>query len=335
MISNSHKLGLVPWAESLSDHGHEVYWWAPGVALDKYQPKRAKHVDHFVLKYDMTELMEEYKTQVWTDLVTEPHFLTSLTVQLTPMCETVIVNFNESFRDVISRDYDVIIVDEVMNPCGYLIAHLTKAQVILHASTCRQTRQTVNLNNIPSPYGYVGCIGDRQIMSDRLSLVDRFRNTISWIKGHLADQILYYQITNMLKQHYSDLQDIRASVVRPSFQFISMPQILDFPSPFQRNLVYLGGLNMYMNQDDSSFDSVIDTIPNEFIVMATGHWGSWETAPAALRQTFVQVFNMIPKNYTIVWQYVGPPLPDLGSNVKLLKWLPQRKFLGTKETGEN
>ncbi len=49
-------------------------------------------------------------------------------------CQSILSNYEEKIREVMDRQWDAIIIDDSFNPCGLVMAHLTKAPLILYSN---------------------------------------------------------------------------------------------------------------------------------------------------------------------------------------------------------
>lgn len=338
MTSSSHKIAMVIWADALAERGHDVYWFSPTPKLDKYQPKKTPNVDHFqvdvsdpyalsAFRYENNSLMSY---MWWHSDWSVPPIETYVSVLLAEFCENVIKNHKSSWDRVLSRKYDLIILDELFNPCAYALAQLLKSPVAVYISTCRQTRMANKFNGVHVPHSYVPHMGSQSILSDRMTFIQRVINTLTWTVGHLGDAFMFPMITRSIRKHYPDLAPIESGMIRPDFQFVCVPKQLDITLPSARNLIYIGGMQIPSEilPLTDEFRNMVDSAKKGFIVVAMGHWANWLTAPAVVKKAFIETFSKLSSDYVVIWQYKGAPIPDLPKHVKIVGWIPQQSLLG-------
>lgn len=99
MVSPSHKMGMVPLADTLAERGHYVLFWAPVASEDPYIPKKAAWRqpkgrvddqwlnDMFVHKNESTLF-----TIPWELSISLPGLESIFAYQVTPFCEDLLRN---------------------------------------------------------------------------------------------------------------------------------------------------------------------------------------------------------------------------------------------------
>lgn len=341
LISASHKLPLRIWANVLEKLGHDVFWWSPSSKLDHYQPKESSkvHVEHFEVNVDDKFLMDAFRYENasfihdlwWNSRYAIPFIETMVGYQLTPFCESVLVNHKKSFEKVISRKYDLIIVDEILNPCGVLVAQLADGPVVTYVSTSAQSRSATKSNGLPVPYSHNPAMGDLFVPTDRMNFWQRANTMFMWMAGYIGDYFYNYAITNRLQKYVHNLTDITHGLVRPHLQFLSVPKFFDLVLPLARNSIYMGGLQVPKSVQplNELYSTFVQSARKGFVILSFGHWGNWNVAPENIRRSFIEAFKLVPKDYSIIWQYNGPDIPDLPKNILAMKWVPMNSLLGS------
>uniref|UniRef100_A0A915I895 UDP-glucuronosyltransferase n=1 Tax=Romanomermis culicivorax TaxID=13658 RepID=A0A915I895_ROMCU len=251
------------------------------------------------------------------------------------------------FQELSDINFDLIIIDELFNPCGYLLINLLRKKfsdkpppVVVYSSTCKQTRMSMSLNNIPIPYSHVSHMGSMSILTDKLTFWQRVQTLLSYLIGYLGDWIYYYVMQrNLVHRFYPDLTDVslRSSMAQPVFQFYCIPKFFDLPQPLAPNHFYMGGLQLNFTFDSAEnspdvmepdLQAKISKNEKGFILVALGHWTDFEYCTAEIRNEFGGALNHAAGlGYLIIWKYAGPKVENAHENVHFANWLPQRQLL--------
>lgn len=343
MVSPSHKFALATLADALVERNHDVHWWSPASKLDTYQPKKVTNVHHFVVDIDDRMLLDlcKYENETssskkdWINDYANPFLEVEFTYIVNPFCESVLktASHRRIFDELVEQKWDLIIIDEFFSSCGYLIAQLAKAPVITYVSTCRRTSEAMLRNGDPLPFAHVPGFRSMWTLKDRKSFIQRLTTVISWVIGSYGDRYYYDLLTEDLNPYIPDMKHITTGLDRPDFQFVCVPQNLDYPSPTMPNVISIGGIYKPSKPQSlpDEYQNLINSSPKGFILVTMGHWARWDLAPERILKSFVDGFNRLAReDYVIFWQYDGHPIENLSSKVKAQKWLPQKSLLGKK-----
>lgn len=340
LVSPSHKIAMANWADALADHGHEVYWWAPATRLDNYQPKNVTYVDHFRVEVEDSDGMAAFVYENGSDVLNvwskQPDYQmlfveTRFNYLLYPFYESIAKHHKSSLALILSVQFDFVIVDELFNGHGYVVSLLLGSPPIgVFVSTCTLTTDSYRFSNVPVSPAYMPAAFDQQVLSDQMNLWERLRSTVTWWVA-IADHLAHFSLLNYkMKTIFPSIQDVTKQLRRADFQFICVNKQLEFPGPSPQNLIYVGGIQLSPTVEplNEEWQSFVDSSKRGFIILAMGHWAKWTYAPVELKETFLEVFKRVPKDYSIIWQYDDVSFENLPKNIKLAKWLPQRSLLG-------
>ncbi|CAH1277398.1 UGT8, partial [Branchiostoma lanceolatum] len=112
---------------------------------------------------------------------------------------------------------------------------------------------------------------------------------------------------------------------------VSSDFAVDFPRPTNPNVINIGGVlakpASALPEDLESF--MVSSGDHGVILFSLGTFAG--DMPSSLVNLFASVFSQLPQK--VLWKHSGEKPPNLGTNTRMVKWLPQNDILG--KSGEH
>ncbi|VDN20805.1 unnamed protein product [Gongylonema pulchrum] len=230
--------------------------------------------------------------------------------------------------EMCDQKFTAVIIDDLYNPCGLLLAGLQKTPFIYWSMSALRT-ESAWAHQSPSPPSYLPVPGSW--LTDDLSFLQRYYNFASYFRALFIHQhLILRRIDKLFKKYYGDLLPEAFYIERnASVNFVNTPQIFDFARPYMPRVTFVGGIQCRnatpLTGDLRTFVDESDE-ENGFVLFTVGFTGQWKFAPKDIIESFVQAFAELPEK-RFIWQYNGPNIPNLPSNVYIAEWLPQQNLL--------
>ncbi|KAH8249256.1 hypothetical protein KR032_007659, partial [Drosophila birchii] len=230
-------------------------------------------------------------------------------------------------KDKIGK-YDLLLTEQFFHEGLLMLGHIHQIPIVT-MSTSKEDNFFSQLMGIVYPWSYV----PHALMgyTDRMTLWERIGNVFVSGYDDLVREFYYYpQHDAVLQRHFSKLMD-RVPPIKELMRNISailvnsyMP--LSSATPTSYNVIQVGGLHIQppgkLPEDLKQF---LDGATHGAIYFSLGsRMSSAELSPEKLK-IFLKVFGSLKQR--ILWKFEDETLPDLPSNVRLQKWLPQNDIL--------
>ncbi len=339
MLSPSHLMALLPWADALAERGHNVLVWEPAVYLNAYSPKTAR-LDHFQVKINtklsnmvVDRILSHLRGKIWArDLVNGPHQPALWYLVTSCFCADLLESNRAKLDRVLHINWDIVIVDELMNPSGRLLTAYLRANygtsLILYTAPARMTATAAAYNNIPSPMAYIA--RNHAAMTDRMHFFERSYSVLLNLgRSLLTDAVIW---SDQLRYGAALQQplDVQASFHNPDALSAAYLPELDFANPTMRNVIHIGGIHIAKSKIDlpKKFKDLIDQYPKGFILIGFGHWVEWAKAPCYAKQAFSEALGKLPADLLVIFQASGGVSNvSFPENVHIFEWVPQSSLL--------
>ncbi|XP_072039715.1 UDP-glucuronosyltransferase 2C1-like [Amphiura filiformis] len=229
-----------------------------------------------------------------------------------------------------SHKYDLIVIDAVF-PCGALIARYLDTPFVAVSTTREELYFRPRVFGFPSELSYVPqpFVG----LPDKMTFSERVENVLLMILQRFIYPYLFLADYRAIqKEQGIDMElDILDVMVKASLWISYTDLSLDYPQPTMPNYVRFGGMALKeplpLEQDLEDF---VQGSGDHGVIVFT--LGSMVGSLADHRKTEIiaKVFSRLPQR--IIWRHTGELPTNLGSNIKILKWIPQSDLLGHAKT---
>ncbi|ODM91207.1 UDP-glucuronosyltransferase 2B18 [Orchesella cincta] len=233
------------------------------------------------------------------------------------------------FQEVLTKKFDLVIFDIVLNQCVIGVIPHFKAPSILLSTSATWSLFTSPFGNrlppsfVPSPF---------LTSTDHMSFLERLTNTVAdAVSCFLYYAALMRMFEGMYRQYLPNGDKLPGS-----YEITANANLLLFndhfaynqPKPLLPDVVEVGGMHCRppnkLPKDLEKFLS--DSGEDGFIFFSLGSIVKAKNMPENYRKVFLNVFSRLKQR--VIWKWETETMPDLPPNVKLSKWLPQQDVLG-------
>uniref|UniRef100_A0A0N5A0E1 glucuronosyltransferase n=1 Tax=Parastrongyloides trichosuri TaxID=131310 RepID=A0A0N5A0E1_PARTI len=245
------------------------------------------------------------------------------------LCDNLLANHKKSFDNLVSQKFDAVVVDDLYNPCGLLFTGLQNS-VFVYWSVSALRTESAWAHQSPSPPSYLPVRGTK--LTEDLTFFQRNYNLLAYIRSLFIHQhIILRRIDKLFQKYYpGQVADAFSMERNASINFVNTPPIFDFARPYMPRVNFVGALHCHKpNALTDEFQTFIDQ-KNKFVVISGGFSTNWKYASKDQINAIVEAIRSL-KNYNFVWQYNGPSINNLPTNVMVKKFIPQQDLLGHKK----
>ncbi|XP_061403610.1 UDP-glucuronosyltransferase 2A2-like [Lethenteron reissneri] len=337
----SHWLNIRVIMDELIERGHQVTVIVPTGAIFM-KTEDLGHVQHELLKVNYTKegqevIMNEF-FQFWIFEFSTHSYWEIYKRHSAIMVEFKKVNTKDTCmalkrdKGLISRlrdgQFDVLLSDPIAF-CGDALALMLG---IPYVYSLRFTPSYIierYCGAMPAPPSYVPMPVSN--LPDHMHFWQRVQNTVMYF---LSDLIHILMDGNNSNRIYAELLGEGTTICEvmsgAEFWLIRNNWDLDFPRPFPPNFVFVGGLHCKpanpLPEDLEEFAQ--SSGEHGLIVFSLGSMIKY--MPMERAELIASALAQLPQK--VVWRYEGEKPSSLGSNTKLVPWLPQNDLLGHPKT---
>lgn len=222
--------------------------------------------------------------------------------------------------------YDVFLTDPVF-PGGVLLGHYLKLPMVFNVRWLYNG--DAHFSIAPSPLSYIPQLFSQ--FTDKMGFFERVSNVIY----HSILQYMRAYIANPPYQAVCDkyfgpgvntqqlMQEADLWLMRVDFTF-------ELPRPTMPNVVYIGGFQgKPANPLPDDLEQFVQSSGEHGVIIMTlgtllGDLGS------EYSEIFAKAFANLPQK--VIWRHIGERPASLGSNTRLVEWMPQNDILGHPKT---
>ncbi|EFO84295.1 CRE-UGT-58 protein [Caenorhabditis remanei] len=243
------------------------------------------------------------------------------------LCDSVLARSKSKFDRLIEKQFSTVIVDDLYNPCGVLMAGLKKSVYIYWSMTGLRT-ESAWANQSPSPPSYLPVAGTG--LTDELTFSERVYNVASYMKQlYIHQHIVQPRIDAVFQKYYPGVATTFDIERNASINFVNTPPIFDFSRPYMPRVNFIGAIQCRKAKElPKEFTDRISAYPDGFVVLSTGFTAQWNKSPESIRQAYLQTFKSLP-NLLFIWQFDGTlQTSEIPPNLLTKSWLPLQDLLG-------
>ncbi|XP_061130131.1 2-hydroxyacylsphingosine 1-beta-galactosyltransferase [Syngnathus typhle] len=235
-------------------------------------------------------------------------------------CDAVVGN-----KEVMARlkqvKFDLLLVDP-NEMCGFVLGHILGLKYAVVSTGLWYPTEV----GAPAPLSYVPVFNS--LLTDRMSLFQRISNTIVYLLENFGVHfIVIPKYDRIMMKHGIKPQVPMTELVRGSQMWMLCTDLaLEFPRPTLPHVVYVGGiLTRPANPLPQDFEELVnDTAEHGFVVVSFGAGVKYLSHDIAHK--LAGALARLPQQ--VIWRFSGVPPSNIGSNTKLVDWMPQNDLLG-------
>ncbi|XP_069472103.1 UDP-glucuronosyltransferase 1A1-like isoform X4 [Ambystoma mexicanum] len=280
-----------------------------------YFESKVKSISHSILKED--SVLEQIHSLY--------HRISNMTEMMLSTCQHLLVD-QELIQYLEESRFDALVTDP-MFPCGQIVAEYLSIPSIFftRAIPCGFNYEAAQCPG-PTPYlprlftGHMYRMGFSQwVKSMMITLPEMWHcHALYSSYEHLASQLLQREVP------YQEL------IGRASIWLLRYDFVFEYPLPVRPNMVLIGGITCASTQPLSQeFEKLVnDSGDHGLVIFSLGSMVS--EIPMKKAMLIAEALGTVPQ--MVLWRYTGQAPPNLASNTKLIKWLPQNDLLAHPKT---
>ncbi|CAA85328.2 Putative UDP-glucuronosyltransferase ugt-58 [Caenorhabditis elegans] len=320
-------------ARELAERGHKVTWLEIGPERSDIVLHQQVSREFWPAQFGDRTLQEIYQfknhtshSELWNPQYTNENEQTTGWLASIRLCDSVLSRSKSKFDKMVEKQFSTVIVDDLYNSCGVLMAGLKKSVYIYWSMTGLRT-ESAWANQSPSPPSYLPVAGTG--LTDDLTFSQRLYNVASYFKQlYIHQHIVQPRIDAVFQKYYPGVESTFEIERNASINFVNTPPIFDFSRPYMPRVNFIGAIQCRKPKElPKEFTSWISAYPDGFVVLSTGFTVQWNKSPEHIRQAYLDTFKYLP-NLLFIWQTGLPNSSNLPSNLLVKPWLPLQDLLG-------
>ncbi|XP_058695412.1 UDP-glucuronosyltransferase 1A1-like isoform X1 [Poecile atricapillus] len=331
-VDGSHWLSMREVLDILTQRGHEVVVVAPEVSLH-IKPSKTFVMKTYPVPFTQEEMDEVFKGSI-TDLFKGGSFLERVIRQYQQVKKTSamflatcthLIHNKELIRYLEESKFDAVLTDPVL-PCGAILAEylsLPSVYFLLQIPCGLEYQAT----QCPNPVSYVPRVFTD--LTDRMTFLQRVKNMLYDIPNLFLCDVVFQPYAELASEFLKREVTVPDLLRQASIWLMKLDFVLHFPKPLMPNMVLISGVNCAYKKLNQEFEAMVNASGEHGIVVFS--LGSMVSEiPMKKAMEIAEALGTVPQ--TVFWRYTGKAPPNLPSNVKLVKWLPQNDLLAHPKT---
>ncbi|XP_049825959.1 UDP-glucosyltransferase 2 [Aethina tumida] len=224
--------------------------------------------------------------------------------------------------------FDLLILDGAYPECALAFAHHFNVP-FMYINTVGFYTGSLSIAGNPTPFSVTPFLS--QPYTDNMNLLQRTVNTMWYLAANTVHSVLVrYKMQEVVWRHFGrNVPPIYEMSKNVSFILQNGHATMTYPRPYLPNVAEIACIHCKktkpLPQDLEDF--IRGSGDAGFIYFSMGSSVKAANMPEYLRRMLMIVFKQLPQR--VLWKYEAEnDMPDLPSNVKLGRWLPQQDILG-------
>lgn len=247
-------------------------------------------------------------------------------------CEHVVSN-STIMNQLNATEYDLVLADPSVM-CGELIAHKLNVPFVYNVRTLPAEIQ-FTLSQTPMPLSYVPMINSE--FSDSMNLKERTLNLLNYLGQQIGTRIGLSFMNPLVHKYINPNKGFLDIVSESSMWLIRTDFAFEYPRPLMPNVKFIGGFHCKPASSLSDIDNpkynyelskFIDSADNGLIVFSMG--SMVRSMDKSKSEMIAAALSRLDQK--VIWRYAGDKPKSLGSNTKIMDWIPQNDLIGHHKT---
>ncbi|CAL2045092.1 unnamed protein product [Caenorhabditis brenneri] len=331
LYAHSHHKFLAKIADTLSDAGHNVTFFAP-IILRKYENVKYLDSTKDIVYLQPSKKLESLGysadySKFWSEDATAIQFVPAIKA-FTRMFQQLYEDLKEDLSvldELKTRKFDALVF-EFLCPTAFPIAEYLGVKALLPSLSMTHHPLMSRLIGEPSSPAILPSMISS--FGDDMSFSERLQNTIGDIFFTL---FVHYPPMTSFGDH-SKLIDFEDMTVRSPFMFMNANPYLDYPRPLLTKSVLIGGISVnatHMKQEKLSdkYNEILKK-KEKNVLISFGSMIFSKDMPLAYKETIVKVIESFP-DVNFIWKYEEEDVSFAKNlpNLHFSKWVPQTALL--------
>ncbi|XP_075434395.1 2-hydroxyacylsphingosine 1-beta-galactosyltransferase-like [Ascaphus truei] len=235
-------------------------------------------------------------------------------------CDIMVGN-QDFIQRLKQENFDLVLVDP-NELCGFIIANILGVRYAVFSAGLLYPPEM----GAPAPLAYVPEFNS--LLTDRMNLLDRIRNTIVYLVSRFGVSFLVLPKYDRIIKKYNVLPTRSMSdlIQGSSLWMLCTDVALEFPRPTLPNVVYVGGiLTKPASRLPQDLQTWVDNAEEHgFVLVSFGAGVKYLSEDIAYK--LAGALAKLPQK--VIWRFSGSKPRNLGNNTKLVEWLPQNDLIG-------
>ncbi|XP_072434603.1 UDP-glucuronosyltransferase 1A1-like [Chiloscyllium punctatum] len=332
-VDGSHWLSLQIIVEELHSRGHQIVVVKPENSLLIKTPLHYTTLTH-PTSYSKAEVDELYDSliqmafydgtfyQKLSQTLQHVHKVRQFFLRI---CEDLLSS-TRLLEELARESFDALLTDP-FSPCGAIVAeYLSLPSVnLLRGLPCGLDNSATQC---PRPLSYVPRIFTGN--TDRMTFLQRTKNVLANFAESLLCWFIYSPFEELAQRFLQRDVTLVQLLSNTSIWLMRYDFIFEYPKPLMPNMVLVGGINC---KERKSLPQELEEFMNssgEHGVVIFSLGSMMADMPVRTANLIAAALSQIPQK--VLWRHAGETPSTLGSNTKLVKWLPQNDLLAHPKT---
>ncbi|XP_069472101.1 UDP-glucuronosyltransferase 1A1-like isoform X2 [Ambystoma mexicanum] len=333
--AGSHWLSMHPVVEELRERGHEIVLVVPETNI-----LIGKSHNYTVKTYSIPftkEQLEHHASWIGRSVFTEQSLLETIPIftfyQQISKRSDIMLSACQHFLDdhkliqyLQEYQFDALLMDPFY-PCGQIVAEYLSIPSVffMRAIPCSFNHVAAQC---PSPPSYIPEMFSG--LTDHMGFSQRVNNMLTGFLYNGLCYALYSPYERLASQFLQREVTALELFSRASIWLLRHDFVFEFPQPTMPHMVFIGGINCGGRKPLSQeFEKLVnDSGDHGLVIFSLGSMVS--EIPMKKAMLIAEALGTVPQ--MVLWRYTGQAPPNLASNTKLIKWLPQNDLLAHPKT---
>ncbi|KAK9875889.1 hypothetical protein WA026_009676 [Henosepilachna vigintioctopunctata] len=242
-------------------------------------------------------------------------------------CEVMLDDHETKEMLYFHKSFDLVILDGAFPECALgFVKHYNTP--FMYINTVALHTGSLSLAGNPNPYSITPFLATSY--TDSMMLHERMLNMFWYWAGDLLHGFMTrWMLQGILSERFGrDMPPIYQLSSNVSFILQNSHPAVTYSKAYLPNVAEIGCIHC---RNPKPLPNDLQKFINGsgeagFIYFSMGSSVKASNMPEFLRRMLIQVFKKLPQR--VLWKWEGEDMPDLPSNVKLGRWLPQQDLLG-------
>ncbi|CAL8137640.1 unnamed protein product [Orchesella dallaii] len=328
--THSTRISMTPYMEALANKGHKITFLSPYESND---PQKHPNITDYIPKKwqaamgPWEEHIRFYDVRKNKEMVKSWFELKNLGLAACTMLYTD-PDYVEWMK---SSKFDIVIVECIVNECGYGLAHFFNAKLVIYSTTLAWSSY-IDAHGLPDESGSVTDLVYNFPPGNQMSFWQRFVNALNPVVYTIMRHRSYFPAleeitkTGLQVEEFASFAEIEKNA---SLILLTTHFSMDYPRSFPPNVIPIGGTVVSKNPKPlpKDMEKFINEGKEGFIFISFGSVAEFVNFDEDVQREFISALKSFPK-MRFIWKSTFEINATLPNNILVTKWAPQQTLLG-------